>query len=186
MVAVWDLPLRVTHWGLAVSVPAAWLTANVFDAIHELAGYTALGLVAFRVVWGFVGPSYARFANFVRQPAIALRYLWRLRRGRTGHYLGHNPAGAAMAVALLLLAAVSCVSGWLQITERYFGVDWVEQLHAWSSHALLIMAAVHVLGVLLMCALQRENLVVAMITGRKQARPGPARPPSLAATKNNS
>jgi len=169
-VAVWDLPLRVAHWGLAVSVPLAWLTANIFDSVHEIAGYIALALVAFRVTWGFVGSHHARFASFVRRPAIVLRYLWRLMRGRTGRYLGHNPAGAAMAVTLLLLAAVSCISGWMQITERWFGVDWVERLHTWSSHAVLLFAVVHVLGVLLMCVLQRENLVMAMITGRKRAR----------------
>ena len=75
-----------------------------------------------------------------------MRYLWRLTRGRTGRYLGHNPAGAAMTVTLLLFTAVSCVSGWMQITQRYFGVSWVEQLHTWSSYAALIMGIVHVLG----------------------------------------
>jgi len=168
-VAVWDLPLRVTHWGLAVSVPLAWLTANVFDTVHEIAGYTALGLVVVRVAWGFLGPRRARFAAFLPRAATVLRYLWRLTRGHTGRYLGHNPAGAAMAVALLLLTAVSCVSGWMQITVRWFGVDWVEQLHTWSSHAVLVLVVVHVLGVLMMSALQRENLVGAMITGRKRA-----------------
>ena len=170
-IAVWDLPLRMTHWSLAVAVPLAWLTANIFDRVHEIAGYVALALVVFRVVWGFAGSYHARFASFLRRPSIVLRYIWRLvARGRTGRYLGHNPAGAAMAVALLLLTAVSCISGWMQITERWFGIDWVEQLHTWSSHAVLVLAVVHVLGVLLMCALQRENLVMAMVTGRKRAR----------------
>jgi cytochrome b len=171
IVAVWDLPLRVSHWTLAVSVPLAWLTANIFDTVHEIAGYTALGVVAFRIVWGFAGSRYARFAHFLRRPVTVARYLWRLvTRGRTGRYIGHNPAGAAMAVALLLLTAISCISGWMQITERWFGVEWVERLHAWSSHAVLVFAVVHVLAVLLMCVLQRENLVMAMITGRKRLR----------------
>jgi len=183
MVAVWDLPLRIVHWGLAVSVPAAWFSANIFDTVHEVAGYTALGLVGLRVVWGFVGPHHARFASFLRRATIVVRYLWRLRRGRTGRYLGHNPAGAAMTVALLLLTVVSCVSGWMQITQRYFGVSWVEQLHTWSSHSVLIMVLVHVLGVLLMCSLQRENLLVAMITGNKRVL---ARLPSPSSTDNNS
>src|SRR5262245_6769033 len=139
--------------------------------MHEIAGYVALALVAFRVICGFVGSHHARFARFLRRPATVLRFLWRLiTRGRTGRYLGHNPAGAAMAVALLLLTAISCVSGWMQITERWFGVEWVERVHTWSSHAVLLLAVVHVLGVLLMCGLQRENLVVAMITGRKRVR----------------
>ena len=75
-----------------------------------------------------------------------------------------------MSVALLVLLAVSTISGWMQITERFFGVDWVEKLHTWSSNLVLILVVVHVLGVLLMCALQKENLVRAMITGKKRAR----------------
>jgi cytochrome b len=176
MVAVWDLPLRIAHWALAFSVPVAWLTANVFDTLHEIAGYTALGAMAFRGVWGMVGPRYARFTNLLCRPTIVLRYLLRLTRGRTGRYLAHNPAGAAMAVALLVLTPVSCVSGWMQITERWFGVDWVEQLHTWSSHILFGLALVHVLGVLLMSRLQKENLVVAMVTGKKRSRTGHSRP----------
>jgi cytochrome b len=165
---VWDLPQRIVHWALATSVLTAWFTANVFDTVHETAGYTALGLVAFRVLWGFIGPPHARFANFVRRPVIVLRYLGRLVVRQNEAYLGHNPAGGAMAVTLLLLVAVASISGWMQITERFFGVDWVEELHSLSSNLVLILAVVHVLGVLLMCVLQRENLVLGMITGRKR------------------
>lgn len=172
MVEVWDLPLRILHWALAASVPIAWFTANVLDTVHEVAGYAALALVAFRLVWGFVGPLHARFASFVRAPGIVLRYLRRLAHGRTDYYLGHNPGGAAMTVTLLLLVAVSSVSGWMQVTERFFGIDWVEVVHTYSSHLLLIMAIVHLIGVLLMCILQRQNLMLAMITGRKRARHG--------------
>src|SRR5262249_59605790 len=117
------------------------------------------GWLVVGVGWGFFGPRRARFAAFLPRAATVLRYLWRLGRGRTGRYLGHNPAGAAMAIALLMLTAVSCVSGWMQITVRWFGVDWVEQLHTCSSHAVLVLAVVHVLGVLMMCVLQREHLV---------------------------
>ena len=99
-----------------------------------------------------------------------LRYLGQITHGQTGRYLGLNPAGAAMSVALLALLAVSTISGWMQITERFFGVDWVETLHTCSSNLVLILAVVHVLGVLLMCALQKENLVRAMITGKKRER----------------
>ena len=81
-----------------------------------------------------------------------------------------NPAGGAMSVVLLALLTVSTVSGWMQITERFFGVDWVEKLHTWSSNLVLALVVVHVLGVLLMCALQKENLVRAMISGQKRAR----------------
>ena len=172
MVKVWDWPLRLFHWSLAVSVLVAWFTANVLDTVHEVAGYTVLGLIVFRLAWGFIGTRYSRFRSFIRPPWVVLRYLRQLMRGRPGRYLGLNPAGAAMAVAILVLLAVSTISGWMQITERFFGVEWVEHMHTYSSHLVVILAIVHVLSVLLMCVLQKENLVRAMIDGRKRARSG--------------
>jgi cytochrome b len=169
-VVVWDLPLRIHHWALAASVLIAWCTANIFDFVHEIAGYTVIVLLGFRLFWGFAGNRYARFRNFVRPLRTVFAYLRQVMRGETGRYLGLNPAGAAMAVALLALLAVSSVSGWMQITERYFGVEWVERVHTWSSNLVLILVVLHVLGVGLMCALQKENLVRAMFTGRKRAR----------------
>jgi cytochrome b len=171
MVKVWDLPLRIFHWALAASVLIAWFSANAFDTVHEIAGYIVLGLISFRIVWGFIGTRYSRFRSFLRPMRAVLSYLWQLARGHPGRYLGLNPAGAAMALALLVLLAISTISGWMQITQRFFGVDWVEQVHTYSSNLVLILVIVHVLGVLLMCALQKENLVRAMITGRKRRRP---------------
>ena len=170
MIEVWDLPLRLFHWALAAAVLVAWFSANVFDTVHELAGFTVLGLIAFRLVWGFAGTHYSRFQSLVGPLRIVPRYLWQLAHGQTGRYLGLNPAGAAMSVALLALLAVSTISGWMQITQRFFGVDWVETVHSYSSNLVLILAVVHVLGVVLTCALQKENLVRAMITGKKSER----------------
>jgi cytochrome b len=170
MVAVWDLPLRITHWLLAASVLTAYFSANIFDTLHEVAGYTVIVLIVFRIAWGFVGSRTSRFATFVRPPSAVLRYLRLIGQGRSGRYLGLNPAGAMMALALLVLLAISTVSGWMQLTERFFGVAWVEAVHTWSSHLVLVLVVVHVLGVLLMCAVQGENLVRAMITGKKRER----------------
>jgi len=170
MVAVWDLPLRITHWLLAASVLTAYFSANIFDTLHEVSGYTVIVLIVFRIAWGFAGSRTSRFASFVRPPTAVLRYLRLIGQGRPGRYLGLNPAGAAMALALLVLLAISTVSGWMQLTERFFGVAWVEAVHTWSSHLVLALVIVHVLGVLLMCAVQRENLVRAMITGKKRDR----------------
>jgi cytochrome b len=170
MVEVWDLPLRIFHWALAASVLIAWFSANILDTVHEIAGYTVLVLIAFRIVWGFTGTRYSRFQNSVQSLRTVLLHLWQFAHGQSGRYLGLNPAGAAMSYALLVLLAVSTVSGWMQITERFFGVDWVEKLHTYSSNLVLLLAVLHVLGVLLTCALQKENLVRAMITGKKRAR----------------
>ena len=175
-VSVWDLPLRLSHWLLAGSVLTAWFTANIYDTVHEIAGYTALGVLVFRLVWGFVGGRHSRFRNFVRSPAATMHYFGHyfgeLARGRHARSLGLNPAGAAMALALLALIAIATVSGWMQITVAFFGVAWVEQVHSWSSNLVLILVVLHVVGVLLMCALQRENLVRAMIDGRKRGDEG--------------
>jgi cytochrome b len=169
-VVVWDWPLRLYHWTLAASVLIAWFTPNIYDTVHRIAGYTVLGLIAFRLVWGFAGTRYSRFRSFIRLLRATPGFLWGLRRGQTGRYLGLNPAGAAMSVTLLVLLAVSAISGWMQVTVRFFGVAWVEDLHTYSSDLVMILVIVHVLGVLTMCVLQRENLVRAMITGRKRDR----------------
>ena len=170
MVVVWDWPLRLFHWTLAASVLVAWFTPNIYDTVHRIAGYTVLGLIAFRLVWGFAGTRYSRFRSFIRLMRAAPRFLWGLRRRQTGRYLGLNPAGAAMSVTLLVSLAVSTISGWMQVTVRFFGVAWVEDLHTYSSDLVMILVVIHVLGVLTMCVLQRENLVRAMITGSKRDR----------------
>lgn len=167
-VLVWDLPLRLFHWALAACVLIAWLSANILDSVHEIAGYTVLGLIAFRLVWGFVGTPHSRFKDFIPRPAAALRYMRQLSHGEGARYLGHNPAGAAMIVTLLMTLAVCSISGWMQITYRFFGVTWVEQVHSYSADLVLFLAVVHVLGVVLTSVLHRENLVRAMITGKKQ------------------
>src|SRR5262245_13431584 len=170
MVAVWDLPLRITHWLLAASVLTAYFSANIFDTLHEVSGYAVMVLIVFRIAWGFAGSRTSRFMSFVRPPSAVLRFLWLIGQGRPGRYLGLNPAGAAMALALLVLLAISTISGWMQLTERFFGVAWVETVHTWSSHLVLVLVILHVLGVLLMCAVLGENLVRAMITGKKRER----------------
>jgi cytochrome b len=164
------LPLRLCHWLLAAAVLTAWFSANVYDSVHEIAGYAALGLLAFRVVWGLAGPPHARFRNLAYPPRAVLHHLLELAHGRSRRYLGHNPAGAAMTIALLVLIAISTVSGWMQLTVQFFGVTWVEEMHSYSSNLILVLVVVHVLGVAMMCALHRENLVRAMFTGRKELR----------------
>ncbi|MET4197488.1 cytochrome b/b6 domain-containing protein [Bradyrhizobium sp. LA6.12] len=169
-VAVWDLPLRLWHWALAVSILAAWFTPTVYDTLHRIVGYTVLGLLAFRLVWGFWGSRYSRFRMIGVRLRAAPHYLWNLRRGMTGRYIGLNPAGTLMLVALLLAIAVSAITGAMSVTVTFFGLWWVEDTHAIASDAVIVLAVVHVLGVVLMGLLQRENLIRAMFTGRKRIR----------------
>lgn len=169
-VAVWDLPLRLWHWALAASVLAAWFTPTVYDSLHRIAGYTVIGLLAFRLVLGFWGSRYSRFRMVGVRLRAAPNYLWNLRRGITGHYLGLNPAGTSMLVALLVALAVSAITGALSVTVTFFGVWWIEDTHAYASDAVIVLVVLHIVGVVGMSLLQRENLTRAMITGRKRMR----------------
>jgi cytochrome b len=169
-VAVWDPVIRIFHWTLAAAV----LTALVSDedrALHEAAGYVALALIGLRIVWGFIGPWHARFSSFVRSPGAVLGYLGDIATGRSRRYLGHNPAGGAMILLLIATVATAGLTGWLQETDRFFGVAWVEILHSAAANLLIGLVAFHILGVVFSSALHGENLVRAMVTGRKALAP---------------
>ena len=168
-VVVWDRFVRLFHWGQASLVLLAFLTTDDARWLHEFAGYAVLALIAARLVWGLVGTRHALFISFLASPRAVLRYLALLRDGRAPRYLGHNPAGGAMIVALLGLLVIVAGSGWLSETDAYFGVPWVDHLHHISAHLLLVLVGLHIAGVIVSSWLHRENLVLAMITGRKPA-----------------
>jgi cytochrome b len=165
-VTVWDPLVRALHWAIAGLVLIAFLSSDA-KHFHMAVGYAASGLALLRVAWGFFGPRHARFRNFVRGPRAVLGYLAELGQLRARRHLGHNPAGGAMIVALLGLLALAGFSGWLSQTNAWFGVLWVEDVHAFAGNALILMAALHVVGVLGSSLLHGENLVRAMVTGRK-------------------
>ena len=171
---VWDAPVRVFHWLLVLTFAGAWLTAESehWRLVHVTLGYTAGALVLFRIVWGFVGTFHARFANFVRGPAAVRTYLLSIVRGRPEHHTGHNPAGALAILALLAAVLVLVGTGWAGYTA--FTGDWMLELHEGVATALLALIGVHVAAVLASSVIHRENLVHAMITGRKSASPAGA------------
>ena len=113
VVPVWDPLVRIFHWGLVAAFVTAWLTAEELQPVHEIAGYAVAALVGFRIVWGFAGGRYARFAQFVRGPSATLSYVGDVVRRRERRYLGHNPAGAAMVVAILVTLSGTALTGWL-------------------------------------------------------------------------
>ena len=167
-VPVWDLPLRLLHWTTAACVLVAWLTPNSHDTLHRSAGYAVLALLPLRLLWGFFGTRHSRFRNPVRILRALPSYLLDIGRGRSRRYLGLNPAGSAMSMAMLILLAISGVTGWMQVTLRFFGVAWVQDTHTCASYAVLLLALLHVLAVVWMSIRQRENLLRAMITGWKR------------------
>jgi cytochrome b len=175
---VWDLLVRLLHWSLVAAIATAWLSTMHlgFGSFHEPAGYVALGAVATRLLWGFVGARYARFAQFVRSPAAVLRYALLMRQHREPRYIGHNPLGGWMVLALLACVASVGLTGWLQTTDRYWGSELLESIHHKLAWALLGLAALHVTGVITTSLRHRENLLAAMLGGRKD----PAQPDDIA------
>jgi cytochrome b len=177
-IKVWDLPVRIFHWTLVVAIAVAFLSAEEDSALnqwHVLAGWTAGLLIVFRLAWGFVGGEHSRFADFVRPGRIG-GHLSGMLRGHAEPSLGHNPLGALAVLVLLALAAVTIWTG-------AFGGEPAEELHELIGWTLLAMVGLHVVAVIVMSRLERENLVGAMITGTKPAERHPgaadARPPSL-------
>lgn len=170
-ILVWDAPVRVFHWLLVLSFAGAYLTAESerWRLVHVSLGYTLGGLVAFRILWGLMGTRHARFASFVRGPAAILRYLRAMLAGEPEHHVGHNPAGA-LAIVLLLLSSLAIVAtGWAVYND--VGSNWAEELHEGAANFMLIVVAVHVAGVAVASWLHRENLVRAMVTGKKEGTP---------------
>jgi cytochrome b len=168
-IKVWDLFVRVFHWSLATLFVVAYATGDEIERVHIAAGYTIAGLLALRIVWGFVGPRHARFASFVRPPREVLAHLRDLVLLRAPRHLGHNPAGGAMIIALIAMLAATCTTGYMMTTDAFWGASWVEDVHETLANTTLGLVAFHVLGVLIASFAHRENLVKAMITGRKRA-----------------
>ena len=128
-VRVWDIGVRLFHWSLVLSFVVAWLTRHGSEDIHHLAGYAAAALVALRLVWGVVGTHYARFAQFTRSPVTVLGYLRDIASGREARYLGHNPAGGAMILLLLVMMGGTALTGWMMTTDQFWGDDTIAHLH---------------------------------------------------------
>jgi cytochrome b len=168
-VPVWDRFVRFFHWSLVVSFATAWWFTESVGWIHKGAGYVALALVTARIVWGFTGRGHARFASFVPTPSGLAAYLAALARGRAPRHLGHNPAGAVMILGLLLAVLTISISGWLMTTDAFWGNELVETVHTVAVDVALWAVAVHVLANLLHSLRHRDNLILAMITGRKRS-----------------
>ncbi|WP_421932478.1 cytochrome b/b6 domain-containing protein [Phenylobacterium sp.] len=168
-IRVWDPVVRLFHWSLAVSFAVAWLTAEDWEDLHYAAGYAAAVLIGFRLVWGLVGPRYARFSQFVRNPGDTARYVGAILRGREPRYLGHNPAGGLMILALLSTLSATALTGWMYTQDAFWGAEWVEELHEGAATLTLGLVALHIAGVIVASLRHRENLVRAMVTGRKRA-----------------
>lgn len=181
-IKVWDPLVRWFHWTLVAAFTIAYITEEDFLSLHTWAGYTVLGLLLVRIVWGFTGPRYARFSDFVHSPATVRAYLKDILHFKARRYLGHNPAGGAMIVLLLVSLVLTTLSGlavygagdnagllagWLgQLGESWAEV--FEEAHEFFANLTLLLAVIHVGGVLFESRLHGENLIKAMFNGYKR------------------
>lgn len=173
-ILVWDWPVRIGHWLLVGAFALAWITGDSEEwrLVHAFAGGTVVGVILFRLLWGFFGTRHARFISFVRGPGAVLDYVFGLLRSDESKYAGHNAAGGWAIVALLMLGLLTGASGWLVYQDM--GGEWLEEVHEALASGMLAVAALHVAGVVVSSLAHRENLVRAMFTGLKQGRPDEA------------
>ena len=190
---VWDPIVRCGHWALVVLFALAYLSAEEGDprGLHTWTGYVVGLIVVLRVLWGFVGSRHARFSDFAYSPKAVLRHARDLLRGRARRYMGHSPAGGVMVIALLLCLAATVGTGLVaydergvvaglnaivvapndghqRIGDRERAESIVGELHSTLANVTLALVIIHVVGVGLASVLHRENLIAAMIDGRKR------------------
>jgi len=166
-ILVWDVPTRVFHWMQVLSFGVAYLTAfsERLRNYHVALGYILLGLLVFRLLWGFIGTRYARFGSFLFNPKEIFSYLLTLLKGKPAHYLGHNPAGSVSVWLLLALGIFICITGVMALQDD--ASDLVVDLHGLATNVMLGVILLHLIGVLISSILHRENLVRSMFTGSK-------------------
>lgn len=173
-ILIWDAPVRVFHLLLMLSFAGAWLTAekDPWRLVHVTLGVTVLALVLWRVLWGLIGTRHARFTDFVRGPSAILAYLRGLLKGRPEHSAGHNPAGGLAIIVILVLGLLVPITGLLTLSHQMG--ERVEEAHEALAQLMLLTIGLHILGVLVASWLHRENLVGAMVNGRKRGDPAQA------------
>jgi cytochrome b len=170
MTPFWDPWVRISHWALVAMVILNHFVLEDGGDAHLWLGYIACGLVIARVIWGFVGSRNARFSEMLKSwppRGEFLRHLSKYLRNQTPRYLNHPPLAILVMSGMLSCILGLGVTGWMLGLERFFGEEWLEELHELLSNGLLLLAMAHVTGVLRASWLNRENLVASMFHGRK-------------------
>jgi cytochrome b len=168
-VTVWDPVVRIFHWTVVAGCLANLFILEDGGRAHEVIGYAVAAVLAVRIVWGFVGTHYARFTDFVPSRRRLVQYLTLVAQGREPRQIGHNPAAAVMMLVLMALLVAVSVTGWMATLDAFWGVEWVEELHEGVAEAILWLALIHAGAAVYESLRHRENLVWAMVTGRKRA-----------------
>jgi cytochrome b len=172
MLRVWDPFVRLFHWSLVAGMAATWFTSSIRGELHQWIGLVVAGLVVARIGWGLMSKGHASFASFVKSPATVVGYLADILRGTEQRYIGHNPAGGAMIVALIIFVLGTCLTGWLMTTDAWYGDDAMQFTHSALAYSVVALVVLHLAGVVLASLRHRENLPRAMVTGLKRAPQG--------------
>jgi cytochrome b len=186
-IPAWDLPTRVFHWTLVALLIGAWASFEFSESLgddrlvwHRWNGLVLLTVIVWRVLWGFSGPGQVRFASFVRGPGAAIRYARDLAGGVPRRFLGHNPLGGLIVIALLALVGTIGTLGLFALEEndlatgplyRYAGEAWAKVATSWHRFlfepVLLVLAALHIAANVFYSVFKKDPLIPAMITGMK-------------------
>ena len=181
IIRVWDLPIRLFHWLLVLCIAGSFITVNIGGnaiQLHAYFGYSILTLLIFRIVWGFVGSTHARFASFIPHPKSVLNYL----QGKSPRFLGHNPIGALSVLALLFVLSVQVVTGLFVDDEIAFQgpfakyvsnatVSFISEIHEGNQVVIYTLIAIHIAAIIYYRKFKGENLIKPMINGDKEIDP---------------
>jgi len=187
IVKIWDPFVRIFHWTLVLSFFIAYVTEEDFLTIHTFAGYTVLALLLLRIIWGLIGTRYARFSDFTYSPQAIKEFIKDTLYLRAKRYLGHNPAGGAMILLMIISLLVTTLTGiavygieeqagplsnWYTQKDSIWG-DVFEETHEFFANFTLLLVFIHVAGVIVESFIHKENLVKSMIDGNKRSNIDP-------------
>ncbi|OIN87650.1 MAG: cytochrome B [Alphaproteobacteria bacterium CG1_02_46_17] len=169
---VWDIFIRIFHWTIVSGFILDMFLTDEGKWLHRWTGYVILTLILLRIIWGFIGTPHARFRDFFPTPKKLVNYLTQLFRGKEQRYIGHNPAGATMMIALIFSITGCCITGWMQGLDMFWGDEWLQETHELLANSILILAGLHILGAIIESFRHHENLIWSMVTGYKRAPSG--------------
>ena len=176
---VWDLPVRLFHWGIVLLILAAWVSQEFGRMdIHMWIGEWILALLLFRIVWGLIGSDTARFSRFLQSPMAALRHLSHIRRREPDIEIGHNAAGGWMVLGMLALIGIQAGTGLFSNDDgdaegplvhlvSKDRSDWLSHIHSLNFDLIEIVIVLHILAIIAYAVLKRHDLVRPMVTGTK-------------------
>lgn len=176
---IWDLPIRLFHCLLVISITYSWFSIEILEDLeqHFLAGYAVLALILFRIIWGFIGTTYARFNSFSYSPKETFVYLKNINKSDSKKHLGHNPAGSWSVFAFILVISLQVITGLFSTDDYFFGPLYtlidkatsstLTQIHHFNFDVLTVLIVTHVVAIIFYRVFKKTSLTLPMITGHK-------------------